>query len=80
MQYTIRNISKDIDKALRRCAREAGKSLNEAALDALREGLGLTAAAGPRRDLGDVAGTWVDDPALESALADQRAIDEELWR
>jgi hypothetical protein len=38
MQYTIRGIPAAIDSALRDRARAAGKSLNEAAIDALVEG------------------------------------------
>ena len=81
MQYTIRGIPPVIDSALRARARAAGKSLNEAAVDALAEGAGVTSAtARKRRDLGDIAGTWKADKALESALAAQDHVDEDLWR
>jgi len=81
MQYTIRGIPPVIDSALRARARAAGKSLNEAAVDALAEGTGVTsAAARKRRDLGDIAGTWKADKALESALTAQDHVDEALWR
>jgi hypothetical protein len=33
-----------------------------------------------RRDLSDLAGTWVEDPEFDAALEDQRRIDWELWR
>ena len=32
------------------------------------------------RSLSDIAGTWVEDPAVDAALADQDRIDEDLWR
>ena len=80
MQYTIRGIPDAVDAALRRRARAAGKSLNEAAVDALAEGTGTTGAPRKRRDLGDVAGTWKPDKAVEAALAAQDAVDKELWR
>jgi hypothetical protein len=35
MQYTIRNVPDTLDEALRRVARERGKSLNEVAIEAL---------------------------------------------
>jgi plasmid stability protein len=38
MQYTIRGIPVAVDNALRARARAAGKSLNEAAVDALADG------------------------------------------
>lgn len=81
MQYTIRGIPPAIDHALRARARAAGKSLNEAAVDALAEGAGVASATGrKRRDLADIAGTWKADKALESALAAQDRVDETLWR
>ena len=80
MQYTIRGIPTALDNALRARARDTGKSLNQAAVDALAEGAGLTGVSRKRRDLGDVAGTWKADKALESALAAQDRVDEDLWR
>jgi hypothetical protein len=80
MQYTIRGIPTPVDNALRERARVAGKSLNAAALDALAEGAGVVGAPRKRRDLGDIAGTWRADKALESALAAQDRVDEDLWR
>jgi plasmid stability protein len=80
MQYTIRNVPDLLDEALRRSAREQGKSLNEVAIEALARGAGLSEQRSRQRDLSDVAGTWRKDPAFDAALAAQDAIDEELWR
>lgn len=80
MQYTIRGIPTAVDNALRERARAAGKSLNEAAVDALAEGSGVAGALRKRRDLGDIAGTWKADKAVESALAAQDRVDEDLWQ
>jgi hypothetical protein len=80
MQYTIRGIPPAVDNALRDRARAAGKSLNEAAVDALSEGSGMAGAPRKRRDLGDVAGTWKAEKAVESALAAQDRVDKDLWR
>ena len=80
MQYTIRGVPPAVDDALRSRAREARTSLNEAVVDALAEGAGVTGARHRRRDLGDVAGTWRADKALEAALAAQDRLDRELWR
>jgi len=33
-----------------------------------------------KRDLSDIAGTWVEDPEFDAALEDQSRIDWELWR
>jgi hypothetical protein len=80
MQYTIRNIPDPVDAALRRSARELGKSLNEVAVEAMARGAGLTETRSRQRDLGDIAGSWRKDPAFDRALATQDTIDAELWR
>jgi hypothetical protein len=80
MQYTIRGIPPAVDNALRARARAAGKSLNEAAVDALAEGSGMAGTPRRRRDLGDIAGTWKAEKAVESALAAQDRVDADLWR
>lgn len=80
MQYTIRGVPAALDTALRQRARARGTSLNEAAIDALIEGAGLTGTPRKRRDLGDVAGSWKADKAVESALAAQDQVDEDLWK
>ena len=80
MQYTIRNVPTTLDEALRRVARERGKSLNEIAIEALARGAGVAAESRPQRDLGDIAGTWHKDAAFDSAVAAQDTIDEEMWK
>jgi hypothetical protein len=80
MQYTIRGIPEAIDTALRQRARASGKSLNEAAVEALTEGSGMAGKPRRRRDLRDIAGTWKPDKAVERALAAQDQVDADLWR
>jgi hypothetical protein len=80
MQYTIRNVPSSLDAALRRTARERGKSLNEVTIEALARGAGVTGEQKRQRDLSDIAGTWRKDPAFDCALAAQDTIDEEMWR
>jgi hypothetical protein len=80
MQYTIRGIPAIVDHAIRERARAAGKSLNEAVVDVLAEGAGVAGTPRKRRDLGDIAGTWKADKALQSALAAQDRVDQHLWR
>jgi len=72
MQYTIRQVPKAVDKALRVKAKREKKSLNEAALEALKTGLGV--ADGPSkkvRDLSDIVGTLTaeDARAINDAVA-----------
>jgi plasmid stability protein len=80
MQYTLRNIPESLDHALRERAKAEGKSLNEVAVEALARAITGPAEPTPQRDLADVAGTWVEDPAFDAALSDQHQIDEALWR
>jgi hypothetical protein len=80
MQYTIRKVPGSLDEALRKAARERGKSLNEVAIEALARGAGVAGESSRQRELADIAGTWRKDPAFDSALAAQDTIDEEMWR
>ncbi len=80
MQYTLRKIPKRVDEALRRKAKQEGLSLNQAAVQALTHGLGLTETSPIHHDLDDLVGTWVEDPGFDEALRDMDSIDPELWR
>jgi len=80
MQYTIRKVSDTLDAALRRAAREQGKSLNEVAIEAMTRGAGLTEPAVQQRDLHDIAGTWREDRAFDRARELHESIEAELWR
>jgi len=80
MQYTIRNVPEPVDAALRRMARQCGKSLNQVAVEALVRGAGLDEQRVRQRDLSNIAGTWRKDPAFEKAIASQDTVDPELWR
>jgi hypothetical protein len=80
IQYTIRGVPVDWNQQVRREAKRNGKSLNAELLDALRKGLGISDR--PRRftDLDDLAGTWVDDPAFDSAIAEMDQVDKTVWK
>ena len=80
MRYTIRRIPPALDAALRERARLTGQSLNEAALQALMKGAGLTGERRKRRDLSDIVGTWKPDQAFEDAVAVQDQVDKDLWK
>ncbi len=80
MQYTIRKIPRQVDRILRERARAEGKSLNQVAIEALQAATGTSGAPLRRRDLSDIAGTWIKDPAVEAALRDQDRIDPEAWK
>ena len=80
MQYTLRGIPPALDEAIRERARAEGKSLNEIAVAALADGVGLGTEDIVRRDLSDIVGTWVEEAAVEAALSAQDRVDEGLWK
>jgi plasmid stability protein len=80
MQYTLRNVPKHLDRALRQQARREHKSLNEVVIEALLRAIGATGEVPVQRDLTDVVGTWQSDPEMERILQDQRKVDPELWQ
>jgi plasmid stability protein len=79
MQYTIRNVSPELDRALKARAKELGKSVNQVALEALAQGVGQPVR---RRNLRQMPGAWSrrDAAELDAFLTRHRKIDEELWR
>jgi plasmid stability protein len=80
MQYTIRKVPKRLDQALRQRARTQNKSLNQVAIETLERALGIAEEPVRHRDLGDLAGKWVEDPDFEQAVADQDRVDEAHWK
>jgi hypothetical protein len=80
MTLMLPNIPAELDAALRKKADAEGKPLDQVAVDAMRVGLGLAAAPIKRRDLSDLAGTWVEDPEFDKIMTEQDRIDPEMWR
>ncbi|MBI4373322.1 MAG: hypothetical protein HY542_00440 [Deltaproteobacteria bacterium] len=78
-QYTIRNLSRQVDGLLRRKSEEEGKSLNEVVLEALERGVGLTEETVIYKDLDSLAGSWKEDPRFDEALKAQDQVDTKLW-
>lgn len=80
IQYTLRDVPPTLDRALRRRAKQLSKSLNEVALEALTRGAGVSHEVREQHDLDFLFGSWVEDPEVDQALADQRKIDADLRR
>lgn len=78
-QYTIRNLSHELDAKLRQKAREEGKSLNEVALESLRKGSGLADTPVHYHDLDHLIRSWHEDPDFDEAIQLQDQVDPELW-
>ena len=79
-QYTIRNIPDHVDRAARGKAKKTYKSLNSVLIDALERGLSVHEEKPLHNDMDDLAGTWVEDPEIDSVLSEFAHIDEELWK
>jgi plasmid stability protein len=80
IQYTIRGISDRLDARIRERASKEGKSLNEAVLEVLNTGLGISENQVRYTDLDDLAGTWVNDPEFDRAIEEMDRVDPELWK
>jgi plasmid stability protein len=79
MQYTIRNIPPELDRALKARAKKTGRSVNQLALEALARSVEQPVK---RRNLRGMAGAWSKREAaqFDEFLAEHRRIDEELWK
>ncbi len=79
-QYTIRNVPEVLDRRLRERARRKGISLNDAAVEALARGLGVTESEITYDDLDDLIGSWKPDDEFDRAMVAQDTIDGDAWR
>ena len=77
IQYSIRDIPREVDRILREKAARTKRSLNQVVLDELRE---ATIGGKKRADFSDVVGKWSPDPEFDKILASQRQIDWEKWK
>jgi hypothetical protein len=77
IQYTIRGIPQEVDRALRRKATQRKVSLNQIIVEELTAG---TTGVRKRADFRDIAGQWTPDPAFDEIIATLRQIDPEKWQ
>ena len=85
MVITVRNLPQQLEVALKLRASREGKSLNRAVIELLEQALGL--AGGQHRgrrhhELDSLFGSWSEPEAVafDQALAEQRQVEDELWR
>jgi hypothetical protein len=79
----LRGLSNDrgrIPEKLREVARNEAKNLNQVVMEALERGLGLADGPVEHHDLDDLAGSWIDDPEFDAAIAEMNRVDAELWK
>lgn len=79
IQLTVRGVPQQVAETYRQKAHRSGKSLNRVLVEALTAAAGLGKEQIRYRELSDLAGTWVEDPAFDAAIAEQHRIDEEMW-
>jgi hypothetical protein len=80
---TLRNLPGEVARVIKRRAADRRISLNRAVIELLEEALGLRKSrVRLHGDLDVFAGTWTKEEAdqFDRALADQRAVDPELWK
>jgi len=80
IQYTIRQIPLEVNKAVRAYSAREGCSLNKAVLETLRKGSGVSDEQVIHHDLDFMAGTWVADAPCDQALEEFDRVDQGLWR
>jgi hypothetical protein len=77
VQYTIRGVPSEVDRALRQKAAQLKISLNQVVIEELtRATIGRTRKA----DFSDLVGQWTPDPAFDEIIAAQRQIDWDKWK
>jgi hypothetical protein len=79
-QFTVRAVPAAVNRALRQKARERKVSLNQILLEALTREAGVSTEPRLHHDLDELFGSWVDDPAVDRALAEQRRVDPKDWK
>ncbi len=84
-QLTIRGFDEQLERRLRRLARNEGLSLNKAALELMRRGAGLDSPADRRDVIGDgldkFIGAWSkeEEQELLNSIQIFEQIDESFW-
>jgi len=81
-QLTLRNIPEDLEKEIRRIAKEREMSINKTVRELLYKALGIDMSSKKKRDLSDFAGFWDEEEAKEFEEATKlfEEIDAELWK
>ena len=77
VQYTIRGVPAEVDRALRGKAARRKLSLNQIIIEELTA---VTTGLRKRADFHDIAGQWTPDPAFDEIIAHQRQIDPDKWK
>jgi hypothetical protein len=77
VQYTIRGVPKEVDRALRSKAAQLKISLNQVVVNELTR---ATIGSPRRADFSGLVGQWTPDPEFDDVIASQRQIDWDKWK
>jgi plasmid stability protein len=82
---TIRGVEPEVADKLKLTAAEQGKSINQLALEIVKEGLGLNKERKFSReynDLDHLFGSWSEDEfrQIHKKIDQERQVDQELWK
>jgi hypothetical protein len=82
---TLRGVDSDLAEKLKSTAKDQGKSINQLAIDLIKESLGLTKGKKFSRthtDLDHLFGKWSDEEfnTISKLIDNERRIDPELWK
>ena len=80
MQYTVRKIPKNLDRALRAKANAEGKSINAVALELWREALGLNGQKKVYHDLDWFFGSGGLEPDVLKAIEEHDVVHPDDWK
>ena len=77
IQYTIRGVPQEVDRALRSKAARRKLSLNQVIIEELSA---VTTGLRKRADFHGIAGQWTLDTDFHDIIASQRQIDPDKWK
>ena len=77
IQYTVRGVPPEVDRALRKKAAQLKLSLNQLVVDELTR---ATIGRPRRADFSNLVAQWTPDPAFDEIIAGQRQIDWDKWK
>ena len=77
VQYTIRGIPPEVDRALRKKAAQLKISLNQLVVNELTR---ATVGGTRKADFSGLVGQWTADPGFDEVIASQRQIDWDKWK
>jgi hypothetical protein len=77
IQYTVRGIPPEVDRALRKKAAKRKLSLNQIIVEELAA---ATTGLRKRADFDDIVGQWTPDSAFDEIITSQRQIDPDKWK